>query len=136
MLICKSTVSRSPLATLNTLGALTLVTLNTIVLAANLLNTVQKVVSMPCKLPSLSNIGIVTIILKLAIGDIPAWLLLLGVRYGSAGATITLLATIVAGGKANVEYVASARAAAIVVRNVVIGAGILSHHSRGAKVRG
>jgi hypothetical protein len=36
----------------------------------------------------------------------------------------------VAGGKANVEYVASARAAAIVVRNVVIGAGILADHSR------
>ena len=79
---------------------------------------------MPCRLPSLSNIGIVTIILKLASGDIPAWLLLLGVRYGSEGAIITLFASIVLGGKAKVDQLASARAAAIVLRSVVIGAGI------------
>jgi hypothetical protein len=96
-------VSRSPLATVKTLGADTLVTLKTIALAANLLKTVQNVLSMPCRLPSLSNIGIVTIILKLAIGDMPAWLLLLGERYGSAGATITLFASIVLGGNAKVE---------------------------------
>jgi hypothetical protein len=101
--ICKSTVSKSPLATVKTLGADTAVTLNTIELAANLLNTVQKVVSMPCRLPSLSNIGIVTIILKFASGEMLALLLLLGVKYGSAGATITLLAIIVLGGKAKVE---------------------------------
>jgi hypothetical protein len=88
--ICKSTVSKSPLATVKTLGADTAVTLKTIELAASLLNTVQKVVSMPCRLPSLSNIGIVR-------------LLLLGVKYGSAGATITLLAIIVLGGKAKTE---------------------------------
>jgi len=122
--ICKSTVSKSPLATVKTLGADTAVTLNTIELAANLLNTVQKVVSMPCRLPSLSNIGIVTIILKFAKGEMLALLLLLGVKYGSAGATTTLFANKLLGGKAKTEKLASARAAAIVARRVVIGAGI------------
>jgi hypothetical protein len=58
---------------------------------------------MPCRLPSLENIGTVIIILKLAIGDIVACLLLLGVRYGSSGLTMQLLANTTLGGKANVE---------------------------------
>ena len=96
--ICRSDVSKSPLATLNKLGALTDVTLNTIVLAANKLNTATIVSSMPVKLDSLSNIGTVIIILKLASGEILALELLLGVKYGSAGATITLLANKLLGG--------------------------------------
>jgi predicted neutral ceramidase superfamily lipid hydrolase len=81
---------------------------------------------MPCKLPSLENIGTVIIILKLAIGAIVACLLLLGVRYGSAGATTTLLATIVLGGKLKVLQTALlAKAAAIVLRSVVMAAGII-----------
>ena len=49
--------------------------------------------------------------------------LLLGVRYGSAGLTITLLAIGVAGGKLNTEYlVLSVSAAAIVLRRVVMDA--------------
>jgi hypothetical protein len=39
----------------------------------------------------------------LAIGLTVIWPLLLGVKYGSAGLTITELASTVAGGKANVE---------------------------------
>jgi predicted neutral ceramidase superfamily lipid hydrolase len=78
---------------------------------------------MPCRLPSLLNIGTVIIILKLAIGDIVAFLLLLGVRYGSAGATTTLLATIVLGGKLKVDQTELlAKAAAIVLRSVVMAA--------------
>jgi predicted neutral ceramidase superfamily lipid hydrolase len=81
---------------------------------------------MPCKLPSLENIGTVIIILKLAIGAIVACLLLLGVRYGYAGATTTLLATIVLGGKLKVLQTALlAKAAAIVLRSVVMAAGII-----------
>ncbi len=63
-----------------TLGAVTAVTLNTIELAANLLNTATIVSSMPCRLPSLENIGTVIIILKLASGEMPACELLLGVK--------------------------------------------------------
>jgi predicted neutral ceramidase superfamily lipid hydrolase len=81
---------------------------------------------MPIRFEALSNIGTVIIILKLAIGDIVACLLLLGVRYGSAGATTTLLATIVLGGKLNVlQTELLAKAAAIVLRSVVIAAGII-----------
>ena len=97
-LIVISAVSKSPLATLNTLGADTALTLNTIELAASKLNTATIVFSMPVRLPSLSNIGTVIIILKFASGDIVARELLLGVMYGSAGATITLLANILLGG--------------------------------------
>jgi hypothetical protein len=50
------------------------------------------------RLASLENIGTVIIILKLAIGEIVAYELLLGVIYGSAGATTTLLLCIVLGG--------------------------------------
>jgi hypothetical protein len=96
--ICISDVSKSPLATLNTLGALTPVTLKTIVLAASKLKTATIVSSMPVKLPSLSKSGTVIIILKLASGDMVAFELLLGVIYGSAGATITLLANKLLGG--------------------------------------
>jgi hypothetical protein len=81
---------------------------------------------MPCRLPSLENIGTVIIILKLASGAIVACALLLGVRYGSAGATTTLLATIVLGGKLKVDQTELlASAAAIVDLRVVIGAGII-----------
>jgi predicted neutral ceramidase superfamily lipid hydrolase len=82
---------------------------------------------MPCRLPSLENIGTVIIILKLAKGEMPACELLLGVMYGSAGATTTLLATIVLGGKLKVDQTELlAKAAAIVLRSVVIaGVGII-----------
>jgi hypothetical protein len=53
---------------------------------------------MPIRLEALSNIGTVIIILKLAIGDIFTFELLLGVIYGSAGATTTALLCIVLGG--------------------------------------
>jgi predicted neutral ceramidase superfamily lipid hydrolase len=70
--------------------------------------------------------GTVIIILKLASGAIVACALLLGVRYGSAGATTTLLATIVLGGKLKVDQTELlAKAAAIVLRSVVIAAGII-----------
>jgi len=78
---------------------------------------------MPPKLPSLSNIGIVIIILKVARGDTFTWVLLLGVIYGSAGATMTLLAKTVAGGKLKVFHTpVLVRALAIAARRVVIGA--------------
>ena len=55
----------------------------------------------------------------------PVFVLLLGVMYGSLGATITELAVIVGGGKLYVFHtLALARAAASEARNVVIGAGI------------
>jgi len=64
------------------------------------------------------------IILKLAIGLIVMCWLLLGVRYGSSGDTITELARTVAGGKAKTWYlVLSTSAVAKVVRSVVIGTG-------------
>ena len=52
--------------------------------------------------------------------------LLLGVKYGSSGDTITELARTVAGGKAKVDHrVLSTKAVAKVVRSVVMaGAGI------------
>jgi hypothetical protein len=53
---------------------------------------------MPIRLEALSNIGTVIIILKFAIGDIFTFELLLGVIYGSAGATTTALDCIVLGG--------------------------------------
>jgi hypothetical protein len=53
---------------------------------------------MPIRFEALSNIGTVIIILKLAVGDIPSFELLLGVIYGSAGATTTALLCIVLGG--------------------------------------
>ena len=60
-------------------------------------------------------------ILKLAIGLIVEYVLLLGVMYGSAGVTITLLAIGVAGGKLNTEYFElSVRAVAIDERSVVM----------------
>jgi hypothetical protein len=53
---------------------------------------------MPIRLEALSNIGTLIIIRKLAIGEIVACELLLGVIYGSAGATTTALLCIVLGG--------------------------------------
>jgi predicted neutral ceramidase superfamily lipid hydrolase len=81
---------------------------------------------MPCKFPSFENMGTVIINLKLAKGDIVALPLLLGVKYGSAGATTTLLATIVLGGKLKVDQTESlAKAAAIVLRSVVMAAVVI-----------
>jgi hypothetical protein len=65
-------------------------------------------------------------ILKFAIGEIPAFVLLVGVMYGSLGATITELAVMVAGGKLYVFHTfALARAEASEARSVVIAAGII-----------
>jgi len=78
---------------------------------------------MPCRLPWLSNMGTVSKILKLAIGEIVIWLLLLGVKYGSAGITTQLLAKIVAGGYANTDHTPLlVKAVAMVLRRVVIAA--------------
>ena len=81
---------------------------------------------MPLRLPSLSNNGVVIIILKLAIGLTVLRALLLGVRYSSEGLIMTELAKTTEGGKAKVDQrVLSTRAVAKVVRSVVIaGAGI------------
>jgi hypothetical protein len=68
------------------------------------------------------------IILKLAIGEMPTFVLLVGVMYGSLGAISTELAVIVGGGKLYVLHtLALARAAASDARSVVIGAGIYPH---------
>ena len=82
---------------------------------------------MPFKLPSLSNKGVVIIILKLANGLTVFRALLLGVMYSSAGLTITELANTVAGGNAKVcHFELSTSAVAKVVRNVVIATGGIS----------
>lgn len=126
MLIVISLVNKSPLATLNTLGADTALTLNTIELEASLLNTATIVFSIPIRFAALSNIGTVIIILKLARGEIVALELLVGVMYGSAGATTTLLANIVLGGKAKTSHTPGLdKAAAMVPRSVVIAAVII-----------
>ena len=66
--------------------------------------------------------------LKDAIGEMPTFVLLVGVMYGSLGATITELAVIVGGGKLYVFHTFGlARAAASEARSVVIGAGIYPH---------
>ena len=123
-MIVISAVSKSPLATLKTLGALTELTLNTIELAASKLNTATLISSMPIKFAALSNIGTTIIIRKFAIGDIVARELLLGVIYGSAGATVTLLANTVLKGYAEVDQAELANAAAMVLRRVVMAAVI------------
>jgi hypothetical protein len=94
--------------------------------AASRLNTRTTKSSMPFKLPSLSNKGHVIISLKLAKGLIEICELLLGVRYGLSGLTITEFARTTGGGKANVcHLVLSTKAVAKVVRRVVIaGVGI------------
>ena len=79
---------------------------------------------MPIKFEALSNIGTVIIIRKFAIGDIVARELLLGVIYGSAGATVTLLANTVLKGYAEVDQAELASAAAMVLRRVVMAAVI------------
>jgi len=67
--------------------------------------------------------GTVSKILKLAIGEIVIWLLLLGVKYGSAGITTQLLARMVAGGYANTDHTPLlVKAVAMVLRRVVIAA--------------
>jgi hypothetical protein len=98
-----STVKRSPLCTDKIVGALTLPIFITILEAANFFTTAHTKVSMPCKLPSLESMGTLQIMRKLARGEIPMYSLLLGVRYGSAGETITLFAIMVGGGKLKVE---------------------------------
>ena len=70
--IVMSVVSKSPLCTVNTLGALTAPIFITIGDAANFWNTAQTIDSMPCKLPWLSYIGTLQIIRKDAIGEILA----------------------------------------------------------------
>ena len=70
---------------------------------------------------------------KLAIGEIDAFQPLDGEMYGSAGATITLLAIGVAGGNAKTEYfVLSIRAAAMPARNVVIADGMANQSAHKA----
>lgn len=116
-----SQVSKSPEATDNTLGALTEPSFTESPEAAILLNTCTALVSMPLRLPSLSSNGTRIEILKLAIGEMVACILLLGSIYGSAGVMITELAIGVAGGKLNTEYlVLSTRAAARVALRVDI----------------
>jgi hypothetical protein len=95
----KDAVRSVPLCTSNTEGALIAAIFITIVEAANLLKTATAVLSIPCKFPALSRRGTLKIILKLAIGDIPTFVLFVGVMYGSLGATITELAVMVGGGK-------------------------------------
>ncbi len=92
--------------------------------AASSANTLTTVSSMPLRLPSLSKSGTVITILKLAIGLIEIWELLLGVKYGSSGDTITELARTVAGGNAKVCHLALlTRAVAKVVLSVVMATG-------------
>jgi len=81
---------------------------------------------MPFKLPSLSKRGQVITNLKLAKGLIEICELLLGVKYGLSGLTITELARTVAGGNAKVcHLVLSTKAVAkVVLRVVIAGAGI------------
>ena len=71
-------------------------------------------------------------ILKLAVGLIELRLLLLGVRYGSSGLTITELAKTVAGGKAKVCHKELlTNAVASVVRSVLTGVVISPPLSEG-----
>ena len=78
---------------------------------------------MPCKFPALSNMGHVKRILKDANGETVIWLLLLGVKYGSAGITTQLLAKMVAGGYANTDHTPLfVKAVAMVLRRVVMAA--------------
>ena len=122
----KDAVSSEPLATSNTDGAEILIMLYVSVEATNKLNTATIISSMPCRFPWLSNIGTVIMILKLALG-LRLCELLLGSRYGSAGATTTELAKIVSGGKLKVLHAALlVSAVAIVVRSVVKAVAIFS----------
>lgn len=114
-----SQVSKSPEGTDNTLGALTEPSRTDKPDAAILLNTATASVSMPLRLPSLSNNGTRIETLKLAVGAMVLAMLLLGSMYGSAGVTMTELAIGVAGGKLNTEYlVLSVRAVASVALRV------------------
>jgi hypothetical protein len=96
--IVMSVVNKSPLCTVNTLGALTGPIFITIDDAASFSYTAQTMDSIPCRLPWLSYIGTLQMMRKDAIGEMFAYSLLLGVMYGSAGDTITELAVIVGGG--------------------------------------
>jgi hypothetical protein len=116
-----SQVSKSPEGIDRTLGALIVPTLNTMLDASRSANTRTTSVSIPARLPSLSNNGTRIEILKLAKGATEVRSLLVGVMYGSAGVTITELAIGVAGGNENTEYlVLSVRALAIEALRVVI----------------
>ena len=81
---------------------------------------------MPFKFPSLSNNAVVMMSLKLAKGLIEICELLLGVKYGLSGLTITEFAKTVAGGNAKVcHLVLSTKAVAkVVLRVVIAGAGM------------
>ena len=73
--------------------------------------------------------GTVIIILNEASADKEFCELLVGVKYGSDGATITELARIVGGGKLKVDQTPGLfNTAATVDLSVVIGTAILSHH--------
>jgi hypothetical protein len=74
-----SVVNKSPLCTVNTLGALTGPIFITIDEAANFSYTAHTILSIPCKLPWLSYIGTLHMMRKDAIGEILAYSLLLGV---------------------------------------------------------
>jgi hypothetical protein len=124
----KDAVKSVPLCTSSRDGALIAAIFITIVEAASLLNTAKATVSIPAKFPWLSSIGTLKIILNDAIGEIPTFVLFVGVMYGSLGATITELAVMVGGGKLYVFHTFGlARAAASEARSVVIGAGIYPH---------
>jgi len=118
-------VSKSPLTAFRTLGALTAPILYVKEDAESLLNTAQSISSIPFKLPSLSSNGTKQTILKEAIGATELRELFVGVIYGSAGVTKTLLGIGDGGGKLKTEYfVLSTSAFAIVVLRVVIATGI------------
>jgi hypothetical protein len=120
-----SAVNKSPLAALVIAAAETLDMFSTKDDAANLFTTATKNVSIPARLPWLSNAGVVTSTLKFAKGARVVWSLLLGTMYGSEGVMTTLFARSVAGGKLNVDQTpAFAKSVANVPLSVVIAAGI------------
>ena len=80
--------------------------------------------------------GTVSIILKDASADSEFCELLVGVKYGSDGATITEFAIIVGGGKLKVDQTPGlSNTAATVDLRVVIGTGILTHHRGRRRIR-
>jgi hypothetical protein len=122
----KDAVKSVPLCTSNKDGALIAAIFITIDDAASLLKIATATDSIPFRFPWLSSIGTLKIILKLAVGAMPAFVLFVGVMYGSPGATSTELAVIVGGGKLYVFHtLALARAAASEARSVVMAAVII-----------
>jgi hypothetical protein len=93
--------------------------------AFSLVTTASIKVSMPARLPWLSNAGVVMRILKFANGAILVMSLLDGTKYGSPGVITRLFASNVAGGNEKVDHTpAFAKSVASVLRSVVIAAGI------------